>query len=356
MMPAQTHRVPSVPARQIPHINHILKPVTSKEGRLMNTLTLAGSTARRLIQALCAALALTLLLVLTGCGSTASTTDGAKSNNGKKTVLTTFTVLADIARNVAGDDLNVESLTKPGAEIHEYEPTPSDLKKAHAADLVLDNGLNLESWFTKFVKDSNAKHVTVSEGVTPISITEDAYAGKPNPHAWMSPSNVQKYVDVMIREFSTLDPTHAADYKNRGEAYKKQLQSVRDELVKEISTLPENQRALVTCEGAFSYLAADAGLKEKYIWAVNSEQQATPSQISSVIDYVRQNRVPAVFCESTVSDNPMRQVADATGARFGGVLYVDSLSEANGPVPTYLDMIRYDARTIVAGLKGERKK
>ena len=160
----------------------------------------------------------------------------------------------------------------------------------------------------------------------------------------------------MIREFSTLDPTHAADYKNRGEAYKKQLQSVRDELVKEISTLPENQRALVTCEGAFSYLAADAGLKEKYIWAVNSEQQATPSQISSVIDYVRQNRVPAVFCESTVSDNPMRQVADATGARFGGVLYVDSLSEANGPVPTYLDMIRYDARTIVAGLKGEQKK
>ena len=305
----------------------MLKRVTSNEGCLMNALTPAGSNARRLVQALCAALALTLLLVLTGCGNTASTTDGAKSSNGKKTVLTTFTVLADIARNVAGDDLNVESLTKPGAEIHEYEPTPSDLKKAHAADLVLDNGLNLESWFAKFVEESNAKHVTVSEGVTPISITEDAYAGKPNPHAWMSPSNVQKYVDVMIREFSALDPTHAADYKSRGEAYKKQLQGVRDELVKEI-------------------------LKEKYIWAVNSEQQATPSQISSAMDYVRQNQVPAVFCESTVSDNPMRQVADATGARFGGVLYVDSLSEANGPVPTYLDMIRYDARTIVAGLKG----
>jgi len=311
----------------------------------MNALTPAGSNARRLIQALCAALALTLLLVLTGCGSTASTTDGAKSSSGKKTVLTTFTVLADIARNVAGDDLNVES-------IHEYEPTPSDVKKAHAADLVLDNGLNLESWFAKFVEESHAKHVTVSEGVTPISITEDAYAGKPNPHAWMSPSNVQKYVDVMVREFSALDPEHAADYKTRGEAYKKQLQQVRDELVSEISTLPENQRALVTCEGAFSYLTSDAGLNEKYIWAVNSEQQATPSQISSTIDYVRENHVPAVFCESTVSDNPMRQVADATGARFGGVLYVDSLSDSNGPVPTYLDMIRYDARTIVAGLKG----
>ena len=299
----------------------------------MNALTPAGSNARRLIQALCAALALTLLLVLTGCGSTASTTDGAKSSSGKKTVLTTFTVLADIARNVAGDDLNVESLTKPGAEIHEYEPTPSDVKKAHAADLVLDNGLNLESWFAKFVEESHAKHVTVSEGVTPISITEDAYAGKPNPHAWMSPSNVQKYVDVMVREFSALDPEHAADYKTRGEAYKKQLQQVRDELVSEISTLPENQRALVTCEGAFSYLTSDAGLNEKYIWAVNSEQQATPSQISSTIDYVRENHVPAVFCESTVSDNPMRQVADATGARFGGVLYVDSLERPRTHLP-----------------------
>lgn len=317
----------------------------------MNTLTLAGSTARRLIRVLCVVLALVLLTALTGCGRIT----GTKNPNGKKTVLTTFTVLADIARNVAGDDLNVESLTKPGAEIHEYEPTPSDLKKAHAADLVLDNGLNLESWFTKFVEDSNAKHVTASEGVTPIPVAEDAYAGKPNPHAWMSPSNVQKYVDVMIREFSTLDPEHAANYKSRGEAYKKQLQQVRDELVSEISTLPENQRALVTCEGAFSYLTADAGLNEKYIWAVNSEQQATPSQISSTIDYVRNNRVPAVFCESTVADNPMRQVADATGARFGGVLYVDSLSEANGPVPTYLDMIRYDSHTIVAGLKGEKK-
>ena len=320
----------------------------------MNTLTPAGGNARRLLQILCAALALVLLLVFTGCAS--GTAGTSKSNNGKKTVLTTFTVLADIARNVAGDDLNVESLTKPGAEIHEYEPTPSDLEKAHAADLVLDNGLNLESWFAKFVADSNAKHVTVSEGVTPIPITEDAYAGKPNPHAWMSPSNVQKYVDVMIREFTALDPEHAASYTTRGEAYKKKLQRVHDELVTEVSTLPEKQRALVTCEGAFSYLTADAGLQEKYIWAVNSEQQATPSQISSVIDYVKANRVPAVFCESTVSDNPMRQVADASGARFAGVLYVDSLSDANGPVPTYLDMIRYDARTIVTGLKGEEKK
>ena len=248
----------------------------------------------------------------------------------------------------------MESLTKPGAEIHEYEPTPSDIKKAHSADLILDNGLNLETWFAKFVQEANAPHATVSEGVTPMNISEDAYAGKPNPHAWMSPKNVQKYVDNMVTEFSKLDPDHAEDFKKNAENYKRQLQDVQDELSNEVRTLPENQRALVTCEGAFSYLAADAGLKEKYIWAVNSEQQATPSQINSAIDFVKANKVPAVFCESTVSDNPMQQVADATGAKFGGVLYVDSLSDANGPVPTYLEMIRHDAKTIVKGLTGKQ--
>ena len=288
-----------------------------------------------------------LALVLAACST------APKAEEQKKTVLTTFTVLADIAQNVAGDHLNVESLTKPGAEIHEYEPTPSDIKKAAKADLILDNGLNLESWFEKFVKDSDAKHATVSNGVKVINITEDAYAGKPNPHAWMSPSNVQKYVDNMVTEFSALDPAHADDFKKNAESYKQKLQQVKDDMVKELGTLPESQRALVTCEGAFSYLAQDAGMKEKYIWAVNSEQQATPSQISSVISFVKESNVPAVFCESTVTDAPMQQVVDATGARFGGVLYVDSLSDANGPVPTYLDMIRHDAHTIVKGLTGK---
>lgn len=299
-----------------------------------------------------------LTLLLTACmqaGGSAEGSSGAVSGkDGKKTVLTTFTVLADIGKNVAGDHLNVESLTKPGAEIHEYEPTPSDIKKASQADLILDNGLNLETWFTKFVQDSDAPHATVSDGVQVINITEDAYAGKPNPHAWMSPKNAQIYVDNMVHEFTKLDPEHAEDYKKNGENYKKQLQEVRDEMVVKIGTLPENQRALVTCEGAFSYLTADAGLKEKYIWAVNSEQQATPSQINSAIEFVKENKVPAVFCESTVSDNPMRQVADASGAKFGGLLYVDSLTNEHGLVPTYLDMIRHDAKVIVTGLTDKK--
>lgn len=283
---------------------------------------------------------------LTGCASTG----GRSSAHERPVVLTTFTVLADIAQNVAGEHLAVESITKVGAEIHGYEPTPGDIARASDADLVLDNGLGLEAWFSQFVESIDVPHAVVSDGIDPIDIAADAYAGKPNPHAWMSPLNVQTYVDNMVDAFSELDPAHAEDFAANGVEYKVSLQQIQDELVAELATLPENERALVTCEGAFSYLARDAGLTEAYIWAVNAEQQATPQQIAAAIEFVDDNGVPAVFCESTVSDKPMRQVVDATDAAFGGTLYVDSLSEADGPVPTYLDLIRHDADLIVAAL------
>lgn len=278
--------------------------------------------------------------------------DETPKDAGTPVVLTTFTVLADIAGHVAGDHLRVESLTKPGAEIHHYEPTPSDIRRAADADLILDNGLNLELWFERFVADLDVPHHVVSDGVDVIDIAEDAYRGLPNPHAWMSPLNVGVYVDNMAKAFSELDPAHADDFAANAAAYKDQLEAVHDDLVDALSVLPEQQRALVTCEGAFSYLARDAGLTERYIWAVNAEQQATPQQIAATIEFVEDNEVPAVFCESTVSDKPMQQVVAATGTAFGGTLYVDSLSEADGPVPTYLDLIRHDAEVIVGGLTG----
>jgi manganese transport system substrate-binding protein len=286
-------------------------------------------------------------VALAGCASSAP-----GSADDRPVVLTTFTVLADIAQNVAGDHLRVESITKTGAEIHGYEPTPGDIRRATGADLILDNGLGLEAWFAQFVDGLDVPHAVVSDGVEVIDITADAYAGKPNPHAWMSPANAQIYVDNMVAAFSELDPGHRAAFEQNGETYKAELQAVRDDLDAELSTLPENERALVTCEGAFSYLARDAGLTEAYIWPVNAEQQATPQQIAATIEFVTDNEVPAVFCESTVSDKAMQQVVRATDAAFGGVLYVDSLSEADGPVPTYLDLIRHDADTIVDALTG----
>lgn len=304
----------------------------------------------------CAAVAcLTALsLALAGCGSPAGS-PGMQAGDGRPVVLTTFTVLADIAQNVAGDKLQVESITKAGAEIHGYEPTPGDIRTAGTADLILDNGMGLEAWFEQFVQDVKAPHAVVTKGVEPINIAEDAYKDLPNPHAWMSPANVQIYVNNMVAAFQELDPANAEVYERNAAAYNATLQEVQDELVEKLSILPASQRALVSCEGAFSYLARDAGLTEKYIWAVNAEQQATPQQIAGTIEFVRANNVPAVFCESTVSAAPMDRVVEATDAVFGGTLYVDSLSEAGGPVPTYLDLIRHDATVIAGALTGSHE-
>lgn len=287
---------------------------------------------------------------LTGCDSPGAI--DTQSETDRPVVLTTFTVLADIAQNVAGDKLEVQSITKVGAEIHGYEPTPQDIAKASKAQLILDNGLNLEAWFGKFVAELDVPHAVLSDGIEVMDITEDANAGKPNPHAWMSPVNVQHYVANIRDAFIELDPENREHYTANASAYTAQLQALQEKLTDGLAGLKDNERALVSCEGAFSYLARDAGLKEKYIWAVNAEQQATPRQIVSVIDFVNEHRVPAVFCESTVSDAPMQQVVQATDAVYGGTLYVDSLSEADGPVPTYLEMITHDTDVILKALIG----
>nr|WP_233542856.1 metal ABC transporter substrate-binding protein [Kocuria tytonis] len=286
---------------------------------------------------------------MSGCG--AGPLKDAASD--RPTVLTTFTVLADMTSAVAGDHVNVESITKPGAEIHDYEPTPMDVTKAAKAQLVLDNGLHLEQWLEQFTSSANVPHTVVSEDVDPMDIADAP--GTPNPHAWMSPTNGQRYVDNIVTALSDLDPEHAEQFRENGETYKAQLHQIGADLKKKLDALPRNERALVTCEGAFSYLARDAGLSEKYIWPVNAEQEATPQQVSSAIEFVDRHRVPAVFCESTVSDKPMKQVAEATGAHYGGTLYVDSLSEPDGPVPTYLDLLRHDADTIARGLSREER-
>lgn len=304
----------------------------------------------RVVAALAAVVAFTLGAGLTACTSDASAPALPDEEDDRPVVLTTFTVLADIAQNVAGEHLRVESITKVGAEIHSYEPSPGDLRRASEADLILDNGLGLEAWFEQFVADIAAPHVVVTAGIEPMSISEGAAVGHPNPHAWMSPTNAMIYAQNMSDAFAELLPEQSAAFEANAERYSEQLAALQATLVTEIDRIPQAKRALVTCEGAFSYLARDAGLVEQYIWAVNAERQATPRQVIDVIDYVRELDVPAVFCESTVSDASMRQVVQETDAVFGGVLYVDSLSDADGPVPTYLDLIAHNIDTILAAL------
>ncbi|HCM1944387.1 TPA: iron/manganese ABC transporter substrate-binding protein SitA [Salmonella enterica subsp. salamae serovar 30:g,m,s:e,n,x] len=266
-------------------------------------------------------------------------------------VITTFTVIADMAKNVAGDAAEVSSITKPGAEIHEYQPTPGDIKRAQGAQLILTNGLNLERWFARFYRHlSGVPEVVVSTGVKPMGITEGPYNGKPNPHAWMSAENALIYVDNIRDALVKYDPDNAQIYKQNAERYKAKIRQVADPLRAELEKIPADQRWLVTSEGAFSYLARDNDMKELYLWPINADQQGTPKQVRKVIDTIKKHHIPAIFSESTVSDKPARQVARESGAHYGGVLYVDSLSAADGPVPTYLDLLRVTTETIVNGI------
>jgi len=266
-------------------------------------------------------------------------------------VVTTFTVIADMAQNVAGDAAEVVSITRPGAEIHEYQPTPGDILKARDADLILWNGLGLELWFERFFRRfEGVPRVVVSDGVTPIGIGDGPYEGKPNPHTWMSPTAAQVYVDNIRDALVKYDPSHADTYRQNAQAYKQKIQAAIDPIRQVLQRVPAERRWLVTSEGAFSYLARDFDLKEQYLWPINADQQGTPQQIRRVIDTVKDNRIPAIFSESTVSASPAQQVARETGARYGGVLYVDSLSAADGPVPTYIDLLKVTSDTIAKGL------
>lgn len=275
-----------------------------------------------------------------------------RSVSAKPQVLTTFTVLADMARNVAGDKADVDSITKPGMEIHGYEPTPADIVRLQKADVVLDNGLNLEKWAEKLYQNAkDVPHKTISEGVTPIAIAEGPYKDKPNPHAWMSPANALIYTDNIVHALSGIDPDNKVTYEQNGEAYKEKIRAIDQTLRSGLAVLADNNRYLVTCEGAFTYLAKDYGLKEAYLWPINADAQGTPQQVKQVVETVKSNNVRAVFCETTVSSKAQEQVSAETSARFGGKFYVDSLSGEDGPASTYLSMLEYNMSTLLIGLK-----
>lgn len=286
-----------------------------------------------------------LAMVLAACSPASS---GAQDD--EFVVLTTFTVMADMVRNVAGDRARVESVTTVGTEIHGYQPTASDVIRAGEADLVLDNGLGLEAWFADFMQQVDAPHVTLTEQITPLPIDD---SDAPNPHAWMSPDNAVLYVRAIEAALSDADPEGADTYRANADAYVTQIEDVGADLRAALADIPEHSRVLVTCEGAFSYLAADLELDEVYLWPVNSESQSTAGSVRDAIEAVRERDIPAVFCESTVNADGMHSVAAEAGTEYGGILYVDSLSDADGPVPSYLELLRVNGDTIAAGLGGE---
>lgn len=304
-----------------------------------------------------------LALILVGINQIGSAkTNGADNDsvvsssedNNKLVALSTFTIISDMVSEVGGDRVESISLTKPGAEIHGYQPTPADLVQASRANIMFENGMGLELWTEKLrasIPDVPIK--TISQGVEIIDISEDAYAGKPNPHAWMSPEQGLIYVENIRRELTALAPEDAEYFDANAAAYSEKIKAVDTKLETALAALPDNNRVLVTCEGAFSYLTTDYGLEEVYLWAINSDSMGSPQQVAKVIEIVKAQEIPAVFCESTVEPRIQREVVAATGVRYGGTLFVDSLSTTDGPASTYLALLEHTANTIISGLTGE---
>ena len=267
-------------------------------------------------------------------------------------IATTFTIFADMAKQIGGQHIDVVSITKPGADIHNYQPTPKDIVKLQGADLILWHGLNLELWFDKFYHNvSEIPKVSLTKGIVPLSIDGGAYHGKPNPHAWMSSDNATIYIANILEALIVLAPEHAEDFNINAQRYEQKIKGLMAGFKKQLAQIPAHQRWLVSSEGAFSYLALELGLKELFIWPINADAQGSPKQIKHVIDQVRAHKIGAVFSESTVSDKPAKQVAREARSHYAGVLYVDSLSAPDGPVPNYLSLLSVTTQAIIDGLK-----
>lgn len=302
-------------------------------------------------------LAGTLAAALAGCGLVGAVParQAPSRADDRLVVVTTFTVLADIVAQVGGPHVTTTSITGPGMNVHGYEPTPDDLRRAAEADLVVANGLGLEVWLHDLVDPLGVPTVLVGDRIDPLPVhgTAAELGGLVyNPHAWMSPRAGREYVAAVAAALGEVDPENAADYDARAGRYAARLGDLERRLADGLAAVPPAARTLVTCEGAFSYLARDTGLTEAFLWPVNAERQGTPRQVARVIDTVRARDVPAVFCEWTVSPTAQQQVARESGAVFAGELYVDSLTGPDGPVPTYLELLSYDVDLILAGLSG----
>lgn len=305
-----------------------------------------------------------LAVALSACSTAAEENRGAGASSERPVVVTTFSVLEDMVSHVGGDRIEVRSIVPRGAEIHEYDPTPSDIRGAAEADLVMENGLGLETWFEQFTAHSGADTVTLTDQIDPIPVTRlddhpdaaDTTESMPvNPHAWISPAAGQEYVAAIQDALSDLSPEDSEYFQDNADELIEELSDIDTQARERFSAL-EDGAHLVTCEGAFSYLTEEYELGEHYLWPLNAENEGTPAQAEAQIRYVEDHQVPTVFCESTVNDSAQRQVVEATGAELGPPLHVDSLTDESGPVPTYVDLLNHTLETIAEGLEAHAEE
>ena len=291
-----------------------------------------------------------------------SASDG-RSSDGRLNVVSSFSIINEISQEVGGKYVNAHTITAIGADQHDYDPTPTDVKRTQDAAVVFANGLNLEKggsgWFDKLMKTTD-KHYgkqifNVTDGIDTIKLTTAGVAGQDNPHAWNGILEGKTYAANIAKVLEKKDPEHKAYYAKRAAAYEAKLQTLYEKWDAKFSALPADDKKLVTQEGAMAYFARDFGLKPYFIWEIDTESNGTPSQIRTLVESLQGEKVPATFVEQGESDKPMKTVVSQIDSHIAGELWTDSVSKKSGVVPTYYDLLNHNAETIYNGLTDNDK-
>ncbi|WP_323113972.1 metal ABC transporter solute-binding protein, Zn/Mn family [Pseudomonas guariconensis] len=277
----------------------------------------------------------------------------------KLKVVTTYSILYDIVRNVGGERVEIHSLAPVGSNPHEYDPLPLDVQKTSDADLVFYNGLNLEAgnaWFDKLLRTAGksgagAPVFRLSAGVIPQYLATTGKAHAEDPHAWLDARNGIQYARNAQAALSQIDPANAATYQANAAAYIEQLQHLHNKALADFAQIPVERRYLVTSEGAFKYFCAAYGFEAGYIWEINAENQGTPQQVIALLGQLKQRQVPALFVETSVDPRSMQMVARESGIAIAGTLFTDSLGLPGTPGDSYIGMLTSNFETILPSLR-----